>query len=323
MRFDTISFGSAILDVFVCSPEAKLSEGEEKRLSFPYGAKCEVKTLKITSGGGGTNTAVGFSRLGLKAAVVARCGWDLGGQLIRNELKKEKVSDVFFYQLEREATDYSTILIGPDGGRTILVYRGGTKLEKKMIDWPKLNSKWFYCSSLEGNLDLLGAIVNHARKKKIKIASNPGRREIAQGKKLLKIAKNLNVFLVNEKEANQFLKKSEPAKNSLKNLAEKLPQTMIVITQGARGAWVFSPPKDYFFIQGLKVKMADSTGAGDGFGAGLIAGLAKGWELKKALSLAVVNGAAAVTQVGSKTALLKESEIDKWLARPLKIKKIE
>jgi sugar/nucleoside kinase (ribokinase family) len=66
-------------------------------------------------------------------------------------------------------------------------------------------------------------------------------------------------------------------------------------------------------VSGLKVKMVDSTGAGDGFGAGLIGGLARGWELKKALRLGVANGASVVTKVGAKTGLIKEKEQNYWL----------
>ena len=166
MKFDVISFGSAILDVFLTSPDIKVIKSDQfftgKAIAVPYGTKSEVDRLVICSGGGGTNTAVGFSRLGLKAAVVARCGWDFAGKIVRKEIKKEGVDDCFLVQLEGEQTDYSTFLVAPDGNRTILVYRGGTRLEKSVIDFKNLNSSWFYVSSLEGNLDLLADLVSHA-----------------------------------------------------------------------------------------------------------------------------------------------------------------
>ncbi len=65
------------------------------------------------------------------------------------------------------------------------------------------------------------------------------------------------------------------------------------------------------------MKRVEATGAGDGFGSGLIAGLAKGWELEKALRLGVSNGASAVTQFGAKAGLIKEKEIDFWLKKKL------
>ena len=77
---DVISVGSAILDVLIKSSDLQLLKTKEvftgEALAVPYGTKCEVEKLVICSGGGGTNTAVGFSRLGLKSAVLGRCGWD-------------------------------------------------------------------------------------------------------------------------------------------------------------------------------------------------------------------------------------------------------
>ena len=76
-KLDVISFGSGTLDVFIQSPELKLLKTNHvftgEAIIAPYGAKTEVSELLVQSGGGGTNTAVGFARLGLKAGVVARC----------------------------------------------------------------------------------------------------------------------------------------------------------------------------------------------------------------------------------------------------------
>jgi sugar/nucleoside kinase (ribokinase family) len=191
-----------------------------------------------------------------------------------------------------------------------------------VIDFSKLKASWFYASSLEGNLDLLSALVNHANKNKIKMANNPGRREIAQKEKLLKVAQKLDVLIINRQEAAKLTGLLAGDKSIFKKLFSLLPKTMVVITEGAKGVWVSHPKEGRLTIEGIKVKMADSTGAGDGFGSGLVAGLAKSWDLKKALHLGVANGAAAVTKIGSKPGLITEKELDVWLEKPLKIKKI-
>jgi len=331
MKFDTISFGSAVLDAFVMAPDFKVIKSSEfftkKAIAVPYGTKSEVERLVICSGGGGTNTAVGFARLGLKAAVVARCGWDFAGKIVRQEIKKEGVDDRFLVQIEGEETDYSTILVAPDGGRTILVYRGGTRLEKSMIDFKNLNAFWFYLSSLEGNLDLVEALTKHAKKNHIKIAVNPGKKELAQKKKLLEIAQDFDVFIVNREEAAQLLGLTIVDEKIFDKMCLALPKVMAVVTEGVKGAHVCLPAetsvkagvpkKGKLIIDGLKMKMVEATGAGDGFSAGLIAGLAKGWQLEKALRLGVANGASAVTQIGAKKGLIKEKEIDFWLDKEL------
>lgn len=318
--FEVISFGSAVLDVFIKSPDLKIIKTKEvysgKALVAPYGAKCEVEELVVVSGGGGTNTAVGFSRLGLKAAVVARCGWDLAGKLVRQEIKKEGVDDSLLVQLEGEKTDYSTILIGPDGGRTIFVYRGGTRLEKSVIDFNKLKTKWFYVASLEGSLELLAELIKFAKKNQVKIAVNPGHREIEQREKLLPLLEKIDVLIVNQEEAAKLLKTSffDP---QLFRRAALASDGIVVVTRGVKGVYLFDQKDRLFRSDGFKVRMVDATGAGDGFGCGLIAGLIKGWDLEKALKLGVANGAAAVTKIGAKAGLIYEKEINFWLSKPL------
>lgn len=311
--FDVISIGSATLDVFIKSPDLKILKSDEfftgKAIAAPYGTKSDVEKLVIASGGGGANTAAGFARLGLKTALLARCGWDFAGKIVRQEVKKEGVNDSLLVQLEGEATDYSTILIGPDGGRTILVYRGGSRLEKSVIDFSQLKARWFCISSLEGNLSLLGQLIDWARKNQIKVAVNPGRREIDQATTLLPLLAKVDLLVVNEEEAAQLATK--PA---------LLSQGMVAVTRGAQGVHFFDHQDRLLESEGFKVPVADATGAGDGFFCGLVAGLVQGWPLKKALKLGVANGAAVVGEIGAKAGLLRASNYANWLKKPLQIK---
>ncbi len=316
MKYDVISFGSAILDVFIKSPDFKVIKSSDKFvgkiLSIPYGIKSEVEELLITSGGGGTNTAVGFARLGLKTAVVARCGWDFAGKMIRQDIKKEKVVDDLLVQLEGEKTDYSTILIGPDGNRTILVYRGGTSLEKSVIDFKRLNSFWFYLASLEGNLSLLDQLVDLAVKNHTKVALNPGRREIKQKDQLLEIAQKVDVLIVNQNEALELTKDSFNVEQAFEYLAKFLPKTMVVVTKGDQGVLAQIPGGEKLSFESFEVKMIDQTGAGDGFGCGFVGALASNFKPHQALKIGMANGASVVTQIGAKLGLLKKTQLNDW-----------
>jgi len=320
MKYDVVSFGSVILDVFLKSPDFRIAKSKnafvQRLLTIPYGIKSEVSDLLMSSGGGGTNTSVGFARLGLQSAVVGRCGWDFSGKMIRQELKKEKVSDEFLNQIEGEKTDYSTILIGPDGNRTILVYRGRTRVTSSLIDFKRVNSSWFYIASLEGNLDLLEELLDFAQKNKIKVALNPGKKEIAQKEKLLKICQKATVLTLNEEEFVSLTGLSL-SKTISQELNKLLPKTLVVITLGEKGVNVFQPDKGFLKMESFKVKMVDQTGAGDGFGSGFITGLIKGFSLEKSLQLGAANGASVVGKIGAKTGLIKSTEIDYWLDKKL------
>lgn len=320
--FDTISIGSATLDVFLKSPDLKILKTDEfftkEAIAVPYGTKSEVDKLVIASGGGGTNTAVGLARLGLEASCLARCGWDFAGKKVRQELKKEGVDDSLLIQLEKEETDYSTILIGPDGGRTILVYRGGTKLGKEVIDFGKLKTKWFCISSIEGNLDLLKSLIEFAKKNGIKVAVNPGRREIEKGKELLVLLKEVDLLVVNQEEAAKLVGEELFDVKLFKKTA-LISEGIVAITRGVEGVFLYDQKDRLLKADGFKADMVDATGAGDGFFCGLVAGLVKDWEIKKALKLGIANGAAVVTEIGAKTGLLYEKNIHNWLEKKLKM----
>ena len=75
MRFDVITFGSAVVDVFV---DTDVSE-KKNFISYPVGSKILIKDLKIDVGGGGTNSGVAFSRLGLKTGYIGKLGDDENG----------------------------------------------------------------------------------------------------------------------------------------------------------------------------------------------------------------------------------------------------
>lgn len=49
------------------------------------------------------------------------------------------------------------------------------------------------------------------------------------------------------------------------------------MTLGARGCAIWHG-KDYAEVQGYEVEVADTVGAGDGFAAALLHGLAQGWR---------------------------------------------
>ena len=74
--FNIITFGSAVVDVFV---NTELPE-KQKHIAYPIGSKILIKDLKFDIGGGGTNTAVAFSRLGLKTGYIGKLGDDEQGQ---------------------------------------------------------------------------------------------------------------------------------------------------------------------------------------------------------------------------------------------------
>jgi ribokinase len=302
MSFDVITFGSAIVDIFLQSEEFKVIEdSSDKFICQPFGRKMEISNNIIASGGGGTNTAVSFSRQGLKTAAVCRFGDDAFGQLIEDELDKEGVAGDFLVR-RNEQTDTSIILIGSGGSRTILVCRGQTRLETADIDWSKIEAKWVYLTSLEGNLDLVEQILKLAGERNIDVGWNPGKKELANKAKLINLARQVRVFNLNRKEMENLVdKKLED--DSFWQSVRDIGAELTVVTDGRQGAYLLYK-QGLHFLPSPKTKPVDETGAGDAFGSGFVAGLIKGMEVKEAFQLAMNNGASVVQHIGAKQGLL-------------------
>lgn len=312
MKFDVVTFGSAFVDVYLSSPDFKMVKSSRvatgTAMCEVYGGKINVTKMVITTGGGATNTAVGFERLGLQAAAVCSVGKDDWGLFIRKELRREGVSRLYVQQVD-EQTSYSTILVSEEGGRSALVYRGASnQLAWQKVEWDKLDPDWFYVSSLGGDFNLLTKIIRTAEEKGIKVVLNPGSKEIEAGSRLKAFLPKVEVLLLNRQEAARLTKHMFGNKEEILRDVGRLGAKIAVVTEGRRGASLLSG-RHKLQLEAIKVKTVEETGAGDAFGCGLVAGLIKGFELKKALRLGIVNGAAVVGNYGPKAGLLFETDV--------------
>lgn len=316
--FDIITIGSATRDVFL------KSKSFEKPLCFRLGTKVEVDKIIFTSGGGATNAAVTFSRLGFRCACLAKVGQDPAGQAVISDLRKEKVDTSLIQKTGSFHTAYSVILSCGAFGRAILVYRGAAeKLKAREILFSKLKAKWFYITSLGGNLTLLKVLVNFASKNKIKIALNPGSKELDQVQKLKPFLSRADLLFLNKEEAEKLLKiKSSRFKPRalIKDIVYRFcPKGIIVITCGRAGLTCFD--QERFYQAGiLPGKVVERTGAGDAFGSGFLAGLIMKNRIEYAIQLGSANATSTIKQIGAKFGLLYKKDLSR--IRKIKVKQL-
>jgi sugar/nucleoside kinase (ribokinase family) len=88
---------------------------------------------------------------------------------------------------------------------------------------------------------------------------------------------------------------------------------IVGIKLGGKGSWVISKNGKRVQAVAFKVKAVDTTGAGDGWSAGLLVGLAKDWDLEKCVIVANAIGALVVTKRGAITALPSREELAAFL----------
>ncbi len=291
--FDVISIGAATVDIFVKSDQFIL---DNNLISLPQSSKNEISQSLISSGGGATNSSVSLTRLGLKSACISLLGSDPLSQYVLRDLANNSVDTTMLVQPQNEITDYSVILVAPDGGRSILTQRGPSRLEEKSIDFNKLQTKWLYLTSLEGNLELLEKLVGFAHENQIHLSLNPGNRELKAVNRLLPLLPHLDFLLLNKTESEYF---SQSQLN--------LPK-ITAVTYGREGAYVYTQHQK-FFSPCLNTTPVDETGAGDAFGSAFVAALVHQFSPEEALFWGVKNSASVVSFLGAKEGLLTCDQI--------------
>ena len=313
--YDVISIGAAYLDIFVKSNQFKLVNNDQfssgVALCEAYGAKIEVDDINLVSGGGATNSTVSFARKGLKTACIAEMGKDLPAEIIINDLKCEQVDVSMLVQERSEKTAMSVIMVAAEGGRSIITFRGASgMLLENDIPWDRLKTKWLYITSLGGQMDLLSRLVDYAVKNNIKLALNPGIKELNFNQQLRVISKHVDVFSINIEEAANYLQIDINNEKEILNGLEYEGGPITLLTLGPKGAYVITKEKTWF-CPPSENKPVETTGAGDAFGSGFVTGQILGWDIKKSAQLGISNASSVINYIGAKQGLITLEQFNK------------
>jgi len=320
--YDVITVGSATVDVFAKTRFSELikiidPQGETDLLAFPSGTKILIDELEFTTGGGGTNTAVAFSRLGHKVAFLGKLGKGTNSDFIIKDLSKEKI-DLLCAHGEGNA-GYSVILDTLEHDRTILAYKGANDdLRSDEVPYKKLRTKWFYFSSMLGqSFHTMERLAEFAQQNKIKIAFNPSTYLAEKGVNYIKnIISSTGLLVLNKEEAGLLAGKDHAEELLLK--LKSLGPGIVVITDGKHALYAID---DKFMYSAMPppVRIIDATGAGDAFAASLLSGLLRKKDMEFAIRLGVANAQSVVSHYGAKNILLNSNEAIKAMKK-LKIK---
>lgn len=303
--FDVITIGSATIDVFVHTDglfrPCKKCPGHVK---VPFGSKILIKDLNFFTGGGATNAAVGFSRLGFRTAWIGKLGDDETGAIVLKEMKKEKVDTSFVKILPGGKSGYSIILDASGHDRTILTHKGcNDLLENRDVALNKVKAKLLYASTMLGDsLKTLEKVVNAAKSNKTKIAFNPSCYMIENYRKdVVTIVKKTDILVFNTEEAGLLVGNSGIVETIRKIHA--LGPGIVVVTDGSRGAFA-SDGNEVWHCKAPKAKVVEATGAGDSFATGFCAGVLKGLPVGEAMKLGMAEAGSVISHLGAKNILM-------------------
>lgn len=290
---DCLLLGDAIFDVTVML--------QNSRNPIIFGGTVNSKYMSISAGGAG-NVAVLLSKLGGKTAHCGVVGDDLLGELYYSDLKKNKIRPLLFKNL-KEPTGILLAIVSPNGQRSFLVSRGANSyLQRSHIDevFRKINPKILYISGhvladkLARNAIIYAAKIAKMKRIKIVFACTPYNLIKLNRPVFLKMLDMTYCLCLNIEEARALTKVTK-TNRIVSQLSSKVK--LLALTRGKNGCIIVS--KDQLVkIDAKKVKVVDTTGAGDAFAAAIIFGIIKNMSNKQMANLGVNLGTLTVQSLG-------------------------
>lgn len=267
-------------------------------------------------GGTGTNVAVAAARLGLKTVFVSAVGNDGAGEGLVQLLVKEGIDERYIKRVS-QPTGSALALIGADGERTFIALRTGcADWQLRADDTPR------DLISRARAVFVSGVLVTEEKKVKESAAFaweglvqaeragtltffDPNLRaedwQIPPGvtDKVAEFARQSHFYLPGESEQRAI---------SRYNTTQPTGRNATIIKMGERGCVVHTGGQQ-FQVPARPTEARDTTGAGDSFDAGFIAGIMRGLSVLQAAEYATAVASMTVSRVGTISAFPREQEI--------------
>ena len=260
--------------------------------------------LATHNGGKGANQAAAAALLGTSVAFLGRVGDDgFGGPLVR-ALADKGVDTSLVQEVTDSSTGAAFITVTPDGENAITVAPGANRrLTAEDVD--AVSGYIGEAQVLVAQMEVPPEVVLRA----VEVAAGSGTRPLVNLAPPFKVPRalleKLDPLVINEHEAAFLLGERVEGVDGALDAAPRLLSLgpgSVVVTLGEDGA-VFSGGESAQHLMAPKVKVVDTTGAGDVFVGALAARLAEDAALEDAVAYAVRAGAAAVTKAGAQGAL--------------------
>ena len=311
---DLLCLGNAIVDVLTTVDDAFLAEREIAKGAMNLIDEARAETFHaamgrtiVVSGGSAANTAVGAARLGAAAAFVGKVRDDEVGAHFTRDLRSTGVAFATRPATDGPATARSYILVTPDGQRTMNTYLGACQnLTPADVD-PALVAS-------AGVIYLEGYLWDppHAKdafRKASELAHGADRRVALSLSDSFCVGRYRDEFLdlIREKKVDivfaneaELLALYETEDFDRAATALRADCALAAVTRGAAGAVVVEPA-GVRAVPAFPVEaVVDSTGAGDLFAAGFLAGLARGRDAADCARLGTLAASEIISHVGAR-----------------------
>ena len=313
-RFDVLCIGNAIVDVIADATDDFLGqqrldkgsmrlidEGEAVRLYAEMGPGREV------SGGSAGNTAAGLAAFGLRAAFIGQVATDELGDIYRHDIEAGGIAFLAPARGDVGATARSLILVTPDAQRTMNTFLGAAqRLEVKDVDMAAvadaaiLYLEGYLWDPAEPRAAMEAAIdAAHAAGRKVAFTLSDSfciSRHRADFLRLIDDGR-IDILFANEAEITELAGEAD-FDAAVAAVAPKV--ATLVVTRSEHGAIAVSGADRASVPAEPIERLVDTTGAGDLFAAGFLAGQARGLGLEASLKLGAIAAAEVIQHYGAR-----------------------
>jgi sugar/nucleoside kinase (ribokinase family) len=265
------------------------------------GEELRTSSFVRTFGGGATITAVASARLGVPTGIVSALSTGAVSRLraegvritnLRKPDEKHAITAALSTATDRAFATF-------DGVNAIL----GPRL---LAALPRVRSRILHCAMCPRDIPPLRSVLRALRERGVLVSLDFGYDlDLAKDPHFPALIAEADYLLINEDEAKLYSKRRSMAQAE-DFFRERVANT--VIKRGASGSRFVSA---YWAVEepAPRVRAIDTTGAGDAFNAGLIAGLLSGLSVRRALRLGNAVGARSTGAVGGLDALPRLEEL--------------
>lgn len=258
------------------------------------GREIFARDFTLAPGGGAVITAAHLAALSRPSALVARFGTDGLSALIEPDIAALGI-DLRFLDRAASAGPQLTVAIAQGGDRAFLSHRAGPACPVSI----EAALAWAEAGHLHiaeyATLHEIPDLVGRAKAQGLTVSLDPSWDDaLIRDPRFFDLAAGIDLFLPNLSEAAALTGQPEP-QAALKDLAAHFP--VVAVKCGSDGAWLAGQGA-VSHRPAQRVRVVDTTGAGDAFNAGFLHHWLDGARLDACLEAAILAGSRSVQVMG-------------------------
>ena len=297
--FDAVGFGA--LNVDKLFKVDRIAVAEQESFVINYTEAC---------GGSAANTMVGLTRLGSKVGFIGKVASDNEGKKLLEDFRREGVDTGGIATSKTGRSGTVMGFVDKEGERALYIDSGvnDTVEFNEMVKEYASRTRFLHLTSFVGEQSFQAQKkLIRALPESVKLSVDPGALYARKGlAKLESIIERAFVCMPNAGELRLLARKNDYKKGA--DILLKKGVQIVAVKLGSRGCYV-TDGKENRLVKAFKVKVVDTTGAGDAFCAGFLYGLISGRGLDASGRIGNFVASRCIMEMGARTRLPTAEEL--------------